>query len=258
MSNRTFDILFDGKLVEGFTQETAKANLQTLFKLDAAQVDKMFTGSTVSIKKGLDRQTASKYQAALNKAGIKIQLILSQTGSPSTKQTDSTEQSKQNNPQSETIDNVAVLPAGSDLLKPNEKSDTRPVDVSIDHIELKPNPASFGIDAGATPHSADQVNYPESTHIASDFNFDLANTGEILGIPSDTPDLNLDLSHITLSETGSLLGDENSSQDDAPVNVDTEQFSIAEAGEDILKKDEKKIIESVVVDTSRLNIETPE
>ncbi|MCB1749978.1 MAG: hypothetical protein H6977_03255 [Gammaproteobacteria bacterium] len=69
MADANFAVVFRGRLVEGAEPAAVRANLATLFKADAARIEKMFSGQTVIIKKGLDEAGAKKYLAVLAKAG---------------------------------------------------------------------------------------------------------------------------------------------------------------------------------------------
>ena len=69
MSDKTFEVVFNGKLVEGADPAKVKANVAALFKVEVTKVERLFSGATVSIKKGVDEATAKKYQMALHKAG---------------------------------------------------------------------------------------------------------------------------------------------------------------------------------------------
>ena len=68
MSQR-YDIFFAAQLVDGFDEATVRANLATLFKANDQKLDKLFSGKAQPIKRGVDKQTALKYKAALQKAG---------------------------------------------------------------------------------------------------------------------------------------------------------------------------------------------
>ncbi len=75
MSQNTFEVVFSGKLVEGAAPEKVKAHVAALFKVEVGKVERLFSGATVSIKKGVDEQTAKKYQMALYKAGAICQVV---------------------------------------------------------------------------------------------------------------------------------------------------------------------------------------
>lgn len=75
MSQNTFEVVFSGKLSEGASLEQVKGNVAALFKVEVAKIERLFSGATVSIKKGLDEATAKKYQMALLKAGAICQVV---------------------------------------------------------------------------------------------------------------------------------------------------------------------------------------
>jgi hypothetical protein len=75
MSQKTFDVVFSGELLEGAPLEKVKANVAALFKVEVAKVERLFSGATVAIKTGLDEQTATKYQMVLKKAGAICQVV---------------------------------------------------------------------------------------------------------------------------------------------------------------------------------------
>ncbi|MDH5764482.1 MAG: hypothetical protein OEZ38_00590 [Gammaproteobacteria bacterium] len=75
MASDTYEVVFSGKIADGASLEKVKANLAQMFKADAAKLAHLFSGNRVVIKKGIDQQTASKYQAALTKAGAVCEVI---------------------------------------------------------------------------------------------------------------------------------------------------------------------------------------
>jgi hypothetical protein len=74
MADANFAVVFRGRLVEGADPAAVRANLARLFNADAERIEKMFSGQSVIIKKGLDEAGAKKYQAALAKAGALVEL----------------------------------------------------------------------------------------------------------------------------------------------------------------------------------------
>jgi hypothetical protein len=64
-----YQVLFEGKLTGEHPLDEVKRNLAALFKMKAEQVDALFTGKPVVIKRDIDQATALKYQAAFKKAG---------------------------------------------------------------------------------------------------------------------------------------------------------------------------------------------
>jgi len=64
-----YQVVFEGKLTGELPPDEVKRNLSALFKMKAEQVDALFSGKPVVIKKDIDQATALKYQAAFKKAG---------------------------------------------------------------------------------------------------------------------------------------------------------------------------------------------
>jgi hypothetical protein len=64
-----YQVIFEGKLTGERPLEEVKRNLAALFKMKAEQVDALFIGKPVVIKRDIDQATALKYQAAFKKAG---------------------------------------------------------------------------------------------------------------------------------------------------------------------------------------------
>lgn len=64
-----YQVVFEGKLTGELPPDEVKRNLSALFKMKAEQVDALFSGKPVVIKRDIDQATALKYQAAFKKAG---------------------------------------------------------------------------------------------------------------------------------------------------------------------------------------------
>jgi len=75
MSSDTYEVAFSGEIADGASLEKVKANLAQMFKADAAKLAHLFSGNRVVIKKGIDQQTAMKYQAAMTKAGAVCEVV---------------------------------------------------------------------------------------------------------------------------------------------------------------------------------------
>ena len=58
MSQETYAVIFDGEIVEGFTVETVKAQLEKLPKVDINKASALFSGKQIVLKKLTDRAAA--------------------------------------------------------------------------------------------------------------------------------------------------------------------------------------------------------
>ncbi len=248
MSERRFDILFDGSVINGHDVSLVKNNVQTLFKLSDEQVDRIFCGKPVAIKRGLDRKSAQQYQTALTKAGAKIQLVLHQVDSTESPSGDS--KAQQPNEQqarpamASSAAELDTLPAGSPLLDPQERATQAQRDVDVSHLSLeKPNPF-LSPDDGSLDIGVDQAGA-----IAADF--DLAEPGVLLAPPGDVEIVELpDIESWTLAEIGSLLG-QMQTPEPAAVAISSELALVQQQGY-LLDEAERPVQEAVEVDTSGL------
>lgn len=69
MSQDRYDVVFYGEILDGFDLQSVKQGFINLFSLTEEKVEQIFASSKVTIKPGLDQQTADKYQRALEKVG---------------------------------------------------------------------------------------------------------------------------------------------------------------------------------------------
>ena len=69
MTDTLFEVVFQGRLVDGFSATDVQANVARLFKATPQQVEQMFSGKRVVIRNQLDQETALKYQVLLRKNG---------------------------------------------------------------------------------------------------------------------------------------------------------------------------------------------
>ena len=249
MSERRFDILFDGSVINGHDVSLVKNNVQTLFKLSDEQVDKIFCGRPVAIKRGLDRKSAQKYQTALTKAGAKIQLVLHQldqaASAPTTAKGETAGEPAEKPAMATNAAELDTLPAGSPLLHPQERANPAQRDVDVSHLELeKPNPFLTG-------HDDPESELPAAPLISGEF--DLAEPGVLLGVPGEIEVMELpDIESWTLAEIGSLLGQMQTPQP-AEVAISSELALVQQQGY-LLEEQERSIQEAVEVDTSGLEL----
>ena len=74
MSGARFDILFDGTLKPDADPRLARERLGAAFKLDAAGIERLFTGKPVAVKRDADLTTAARYKRVFEEAGAIVTL----------------------------------------------------------------------------------------------------------------------------------------------------------------------------------------
>jgi len=74
MNQARYDVIFSGAIADGLDIAVVKDRIAKLFKTDTSQVDRLFSGNTVVIKRQTDERTARKYYAAMRQAGALCQV----------------------------------------------------------------------------------------------------------------------------------------------------------------------------------------
>ena len=242
MSQKTFEIVFSGKLIEGAAPEKVKANVAALFKVEVAKVERLFSGATVSIKKGIDEATAKKYQMALHRAGAITQVVnragaatpeATAAGTAPAKAAAATPQQAAATPKSATTEKSA---ADMGLQKSVVKQ--APSDVG----EL----ASAGIDAPGTV-LVEHQDIPRPEIDTSSLQLDLP--GAELIEHEEVIEPEFDLSGISLGEEGEALGEETPFE---PLEVDVSTISMDKPG--VTLKEHEEVPEPQI-DTSKLSLD---
>lgn len=70
MSTATFKVVFCGRLIDGYSEDTVKSNLARAFKMAPEQLAELFSGKEVVIKGGISIETARQVQSAFVRQGV--------------------------------------------------------------------------------------------------------------------------------------------------------------------------------------------
>lgn len=69
-----YRLIYRGEILDGQHRAVVKRRLTELLKLGDAQVEKLFAGQPVVLKRDVDRDTAARYQALFKKAGGRLRV----------------------------------------------------------------------------------------------------------------------------------------------------------------------------------------
>lgn len=72
MADMLYNVIYRGKVLQGFDFETAKRNLIKMFSLSEEKAEKILKSRQEVLKKNVDESTAKKYGIALKKAGLDV------------------------------------------------------------------------------------------------------------------------------------------------------------------------------------------
>lgn len=237
MSQKTFEVVFSGKLVEGAAPQKVKANVAALFKVEVAKVERLFSGATVSIKKGLDEATAKKYQLALHRAGA-ITRVVNRAAQPAAPRA------------------AAAKPAPKQRAAPPPQAAVKKggsaADVGLQKSVVKQAPAGVGelagthIDVPGTVLVAHQEIPPPNID-TSGLSMDKA--GAELIEHEVVPEPDFDLAGLTLGAEGEAIGKETPF---VPLKVDVSAMSMDKPGVTLVEHEE---VPEPKIDTSKLKLE---
>lgn len=78
-----YRLVFRGEILEGQHRAVVKRRLMELMKLTEAQSEKLFSGSPVTVKRDVDKKTATRYQMLFKQAGGQLQVLAQHTAEAS-------------------------------------------------------------------------------------------------------------------------------------------------------------------------------
>ena len=248
MPSERFNLVFSGDLARGADLAQAKKNLGRLFKISDEKVEALFSGKAITLKKNLDFATANKYRTAIKNAGCRADLVEESTAEVASQPGDSSSQP-----------NDSLSQNGQAL------SDERQSNAELVPAEPEPEHASAESDS-LGHHDDDTPPLPQVEELeaseSSDFNLgtklslSLApNSGNLVDIHElDHPEpLDIDVSNMTVKEAGADLLDDSEKDVFVEANIDLD-VDLAPVGSDLLRAEEKEVLEIPVIDVSELDI----
>lgn len=75
MDGETYRIVFKGEILPEKDIAVVKVSIAQIFKLKTPQVQNLFTGKPVSVKRGLSLEAATKFMKAFERAGAKVYVV---------------------------------------------------------------------------------------------------------------------------------------------------------------------------------------
>lgn len=252
MSEARYDVIFSGKLVEGAAVDQVKANVARLFKVEVAKVERLFSGSPVVIKKGVDEATAKRYLLALKKAGAICEAKRLQQSAAPPQAPQGAPDGKQVAAQAESAE--AGDPGAIELVSdPNKMSEAEVAagEEGATRYVIKSPPASLGELRGTSVDEPGVVlvapeEAPEPQVDISGIRMD--EPGVVLVEPEEVPEPQVDISGLSLDAPGATLVEH---EEPPPLEVDISDLTMDEPGVVIVEPEE---VEAPDIDTSKLTL----
>lgn len=222
MSDKTYEVVFRGRVLRGHDVADVKKKLASLFKINEATAEKLFSGKRVTVKKGLDEATARKYRDVLRQAGANASIVTVGAASAqpapaaTTGETRASPPTETPSPQND--DTWKLDPVGTVLVHAEKPADPH---IDVSGISMAEVGAVFD-----TPESV------ETPHF--DFTeFTVDDPGQTIVEPEVVEDAEFDLSGLSAGEPGEVLPQPEPVP--AP-DIDTDGMAMAEAGAQLVEK----------------------
>ena len=285
MSER-YDIFFAGKIAEGFEEAGVRAAVGKMFKANPATLEKLFSGKPQVIKRGVDKQTAIKYKAALQKAGAvpiirasaKPQTAAGEEDLPSSKAIPKSAPAPAQEEKSggtladrlaamaaeedaapppapaaaaeappataaDADSSLSLAPAGSDVLREDERDVVEDLDIDTSDIELADVGEDLLLEEAEAPPPA-----PDTGHLS------MGGVGEdIPHLENEETPVDPDTSHLSMGEVGEDIPHLESEQE--PLNPDTSDIELAPEGSDVLEDQYRKQDTASAPNTDHISLE---
>ena len=193
MASDRFDIYFSGCILPDHPAEQVREALGKLFRADQRQLDRLFSGSPVRIKRDVDVDTASRYRATLRSVGALVDIQPRNGRSETTPRAAPAEASPPPTTGLEVVEGV-----GLELLPPRTGSleDCAPPPAESPAVRLE------GITLAALGEDLDQSAPPSRAVIRTDhLTADPPNTGSLEDcVAPRSPTAIPEISHLELAE----------------------------------------------------------
>lgn len=264
-----YNLVFRGEVLEGQDRSAVARRLMALLKIDAAKVKALFSGQPVVLKRKVPRAVAAKFQAAFRDAGARLRVapveaeaeaqtqpaaspiaakpslaerLAAEEAAESAASASSTESSQgatgsaadpsaaSGRPIQQAV--AADLPGGEGWTLAAEGNDwvsadelPRAQSVAVDVSHLSAAPANSGSLEDVLPPEPPPPPPPDTSELQLDA------PGADLAVQRDVPELELDLSALSLAEAGADLAE--GVEADLPLPIPEPDFDLAPAGADL-------------------------
>jgi len=221
MSEKSYQIVVSGELVDGAYLPEVKVKMAALFKMPAEKLDPLFSGKRVVIKKGLGAEAAGKYVAAVRAAGL-----ICSTEESVAEAAQTSEPAR--------VSGVTLAPVGVTLVDPSPVV-TPEIDVSTYSVATvgevlvePPEILAADIDISALnvdPVGEDLVDHsPPQAPVIDTGDLSVAPIGTQMAETAKVAPAAIDIGDLDLAPVGSDVGE--SRREDAPPPPDTSHLEL--------------------------------
>ena len=264
-----YNIYFAGQLLEGQDLATVRSKLAKIFNANEQMLDKLFSGKTQLLKQDCDKATALKYKQAIEGAGaqpvIKAVAAAPVETSPVTPAMSSAEKiaalaaapeeiryGSSNEPAAaaaapaqgdSTVEGVSLAPAGSDVLREDERSTPVARDIDTSGLTVDASAQRLSEESAAAPAA------PDTSHL------DMGEVGEMIpNLPSHDKPLSPNIDNIDLAPDGTDFSDCAAPEAAEPA-LDLSELNLAPEGAELLEEEYRNKHQATAPATDHIALE---
>ena len=176
----TYHVVFEGQLTGEKALPEVKAHLATMFKMNSTQVEALFTGKPVAIKKNIDAETAKKFALAFKKAGAICRIV------------DANESAK---PQPKP---AAQTPSRTQSAPPSDVSSDRMAGKDIVDLQTPSSIPDFGLSQAG--EAIPMLKSDEIADVPDVSNLSFSTDEQFLAKPKDVPEPKVDIGGLSIKK----------------------------------------------------------
>jgi hypothetical protein len=233
--NKVFSIIFRGDIVIGHSLPEVKQNLQKLFNVNDEEINRLFMGKPVALRKGLQLKEAQRYKDILKQEGVIVSIkeeinpdVNAKTGKAKVEK-ETAAQPKQEVGLSSKFksdenkkEEWQLFPVGSQLSDAKEQD--KKVDIQTDHLQVLPQEGNLIKDSERVAVAVSSIDVEDLNWSLTPYGEQLLKDDERISIRSPE----IDISSLSLAEQeGNLLKDSERMQVE-PVTIDTSHIQLAD------------------------------
>ena len=252
MTPETYDVYFSGATLKNADPDEAKQKIGAMFKLQGEQLERLFSGTPIPIKRGVDMDRAIKYRVAFRDAGALVDIV--PAGQPVPLRSARPEPPPR--PSAPPPPVTTVTQASADTPNP---VDTSTLTLADGPMNLPPQPPvepvpvpDYDLSAAQDFNLSDCAPAVESAPLPDISALDLEKAGSIIDESRDPEPLEIDTDALSLDAPGVTLIE---ARETPSPSIDTEGLTLSGAREGSLEDCQKPIEPVPLPDIGHLHLE---
>ena len=220
MESEKFDLVFSGQVLPRQDVAVVKANMAALFKVSANQIEALFSGKAVVLKRNIDLAAANRYRMAIKKAGARVDMVKAGSAGAAPVKAEKVEKAQ--------------------ALQPEQNNQASSPPEQPEATSAAPQKAALALEAVGT-HLSDKP--AESVAAVAAPNFEVFEAGSDLLLDGERAEFvakDVDTSGLSVRDGGGNLLDEGEWMADLPVIVADLDVDLLPPGVDLINEHERK------------------